>query len=49
MFLTDIRDVAKMSDVCATYCPKDPPARSTVAGAGLGARVEIECLAVVGG
>src|SRR6266540_3945344 len=47
VFLTDINDYAAMNAVYATYVPKDPPARSTVAGSGLalGARVEIECLA----
>lgn len=47
VFLADIRDYATMNDVYATYFPKDPPARSTLAGSGLalGARVEIECLA----
>src|SRR5213079_2364300 len=36
--------------VYATYFPKDPPARSTVAASGLagGARVEIECIATAG-
>ncbi len=50
VFLTDIADFEKMNGVYATYFPKDPPARSTVAGSGLalGARVEIECLATVG-
>lgn len=50
VFLSDIADYAKMNEVYATYFPKDPPARSTVAGSGLalGARVEIECLATVG-
>jgi reactive intermediate/imine deaminase len=50
VFLADIRDYAAMNTVYATYFPKDPPARSTVAGSGLalGARVEIECLATVG-
>jgi len=50
VFLADIKDYAAMNAVYATYFPKDPPARSTVAGSGLalGARVEIECLAVVG-
>src|SRR5438067_1381661 len=50
VFLSDIRDYAAMNAVYATYFPKDPPARSTVAGSGLalGARVEIECLAVTG-
>ena len=51
VFLTDMRDYGKMNEVYATYFPKDPPARSTVAGSGLalGARVEIECMATVGG
>ena len=50
VFLADIRDYAKMNEVYSTYFPKDPPARSTVAGSGLalGARVEIECMAMVG-
>ena len=51
VFLVDIKDFAAMNAVYVTYFPKDPPARSTVAGSGLalGARVEIECMAVVGG
>ena len=51
VFLLDIKDYAAMNAVYATYFPKDPPARSTVAGSGLalGARVEIECIATVGG
>ncbi len=50
VFLADIKDYAAMNAVYATYFPKDPPARSTVAGSGLalGARVEIECVAVAG-
>ena len=50
VFLSNIADFAKMNEVYATYFPKDPPARSTVAGSGLalGGRVEIECLATVG-
>jgi reactive intermediate/imine deaminase len=50
VFLTDIKDYQAMNAVYATYFPKDPPARSTVAGTGLalGARVEIECIATVG-
>jgi len=49
VFLSNIADFAKMNEVYATYFPKDPPARSTVAGSGLalGGRVEIECLATV--
>jgi reactive intermediate/imine deaminase len=51
VFLADIKDYAAMNAVYATYFPTDPPARSTVAGSGLalGARVEIECVAVAGG
>ena len=51
VFLADIRDYGKMNEVYAGYFPKDPPARSAVAVSGLplGARVEIECMATVGG
>lgn len=51
VFLSDIRYYDQMNRVYATYFPTDPPARSTVAGSGLalGAKVEIECLATVGG
>jgi reactive intermediate/imine deaminase len=50
VFLADIADYAAMNEVYARFFPGDPPARSTVAGSGLalGARVEIECMAVVG-
>ena len=50
VFLVDMRDYAGMNAVYAEYFPKDPPARSTVAGSGLalGARVEIECIAMAG-
>ena len=50
VFLVDMRDYAAMNGVYAEYFPKDPPARSTVAGSGLalGARVEIECIAAAG-
>lgn len=50
VFLVDMRDYGAMNAVYAQYFPADPPARSTVAGTGLalGARVEIECVAVVG-
>ena len=48
VFLVDIKDYAKMNEVYGSYFPKDPPARSTMAGSGLalGARVEIECIAL---
>jgi 2-iminobutanoate/2-iminopropanoate deaminase len=50
VFLVNMADFQAMNAVYATYFPKDPPARSTVAGSGLalGARVEIECIATVG-
>jgi 2-iminobutanoate/2-iminopropanoate deaminase len=50
VFLTDMKDYGAMNAVYATYFPKDPPARSTVAGTGLalGARIELECAATVG-
>ncbi len=49
VYLADIGDYGRMNEVYATFFPRDPPARSTVAGSGLalGARVEIECLATV--
>ena len=48
VFLADIADYQKMNEVYATFFAKDPPTRSTIAGSGLalGARVEIECMAV---
>jgi reactive intermediate/imine deaminase len=48
VFLVDIGDYAAMNEIYRTFFPKDPPARSTVAGSGLalGARVEIECIAL---
>ena len=50
VFLTSMGDYQAMNAVYATYFPKDPPARSTVAGSGLAlsARVEIECIATAG-
>ena len=50
VFMANIRYFEQMNGVYTTYFPKDPPARSTVAGSGLalGAKVEIECLATVG-
>jgi enamine deaminase RidA (YjgF/YER057c/UK114 family) len=39
-----------MNEVYRTYFPENPPARSALSASGLalGARVEIECIAVVG-
>lgn len=50
VFLADIAEYAAMNAVYATFFPTDPPARSTVAGSGLalGARVEVECIALAG-
>jgi 2-iminobutanoate/2-iminopropanoate deaminase len=47
VFLADIADFAAMNEVYAKAFPKDPPARTTVAVAGLfkNARTEIECIA----
>lgn len=48
VFLADIADYEKMNKVYASVFSKDPPTRSTIAGSGLalGAKVEIECMAV---
>jgi reactive intermediate/imine deaminase len=50
VFLADIADFGAMNGVYRTFFPADPPARSTVAVAGLvlNARIEIECLALAG-
>ncbi|MEX0692293.1 MAG: Rid family detoxifying hydrolase [Gemmatimonadales bacterium] len=50
VFLLDIADYAAMNRVYASYFPTDPPARSAFATSGLplNARVEIECIALVG-
>ncbi len=48
VFLTSMDDYAAMNEVYLEYFPNNPPARSAMAGSGLalGARVEIECIAV---
>lgn len=48
IFLTDMNDFADVNDAYASYFTNDPPARATVAVAGLpkGAPVEIECIAL---
>jgi 2-iminobutanoate/2-iminopropanoate deaminase len=48
MFLADITDFASVNAVYTRFVPDPPPARSTVAVAGLpkGARIEIEAIAV---
>lgn len=49
VFLVDMQEWPKMNGVYRTYFTKHFPARSAVAGSGLalGARVEIECIAVI--
>lgn len=49
VFLQDMNDFARMNAIYAEFFPENPPARSTVAAAGLpkGARVEIECVALL--
>jgi 2-iminobutanoate/2-iminopropanoate deaminase len=51
VFLLDMADYAAMNEAYAAVWPGSPPARSTVAGSGLalGAKVEIECIAYLGG
>ena len=51
VFLADIADYSAMNQVYATFFPIDPPARSTLSSPGLamGARIEVECIAVSGG
>lgn len=50
VFLQDMADFAAMNEVYARHFGEAKPARATVAAAGLpkGARVEIECIAVLG-
>lgn len=49
-FLADINDFAAFNAVYSTYFPEDAPARSCVQAAALplGARVEVECIALLG-
>jgi 2-iminobutanoate/2-iminopropanoate deaminase len=48
VFLADMNDFAAMNEVYSRYFKTEPPARATVAAAGLprGARVEIEAIAL---
>jgi 2-iminobutanoate/2-iminopropanoate deaminase len=50
VFLADIEDFSRMNSVYAEYFAQTPPARSAmqVAALGLGARVEIEAVAIAG-
>lgn len=49
VFLADMNDFAEMNEIYARHFVDNKPARATVAAAGLprGARVEIDCIAVV--
>src|SRR5215469_3220441 len=49
VFLTDMRDFAKMNEVYGRYFAENSPARSTVEVARLprDVRVEIDCIAIV--
>jgi len=49
VFLADIKEWAKFNQVYKTFFTAPYPARSAMAGSGLGlnARVEVECIAVV--
>jgi 2-iminobutanoate/2-iminopropanoate deaminase len=48
VYLADMQDFQAMNEVYGGYFPNSPPARTTIAAAGLprGARVEIEAVAV---
>jgi reactive intermediate/imine deaminase len=50
VFLADFAEWAAMNEVYTTFFPKHRPARSAVAVGGMAgdARVEIECMAVIG-
>ena len=47
VFLSDLKDFAKMNEVYGRYLGKEPPARSTIQAAGLprGVKVEIDVIA----
>jgi 2-iminobutanoate/2-iminopropanoate deaminase len=49
VFLADMKEFSQMTEVYAKYCTGAPPARATVAAAGLprDARVEIEAVALI--
>jgi enamine deaminase RidA (YjgF/YER057c/UK114 family) len=49
VFLADMAEWAAMNEVYVQYFPEHPPARSAVgvSGLALGARTEIECIAVL--
>jgi reactive intermediate/imine deaminase len=48
VFMADMAEWPAMNEIYRTFFPKDPPARSALGanGLALGARVEIECVAL---
>jgi len=50
VYLLDIKDFAEMNAVYASYFPQNPPARTTIQGAGLpaGISIEIDAIAYMG-
>ena len=50
VFMTDLKEFQAMNAVYTTFFPTDPPARSAfqVVALPLGAKVEVECVALVG-
>jgi 2-iminobutanoate/2-iminopropanoate deaminase len=50
VFLADMAEWAAMNEVYVEFFPENPPARSALgtSGLALGARTEIECIAVLG-
>ena len=50
VYLADVAEFRAMNEVYRTFWPSEPPARTTVAVAGLvaNARIEITCLALAG-
>jgi 2-iminobutanoate/2-iminopropanoate deaminase len=49
VYLTDMREFARMNEIYATYFTSNPPARATIEAARLprDVRVEIDCIAEV--
>jgi 2-iminobutanoate/2-iminopropanoate deaminase len=49
VYLTDMREFAKMNEVYARYFPSNPPARATIEAQRLprNVRVEIDCIAEI--
>ena len=51
VFLADIAEWAAMNEIYVQFFPVNPPARSALGSSGLalGARAEIECIAIISG